>query len=199
MLPRIRSGVARGSAPPRGGLLRKGFDRAAFRALAGSVGTRKSRIYDTPAARRTRKLAFQGKRGEGLLILGIGRVALLGGQFACRCDDPKAMPRDRKVGPVGSIFAGDLDVIPTQAFGQGTKTCRSQERPVKPSGRLDFCGHGFGLIRRRLALIVIRHQRRTAAKSIKVRRSLTHSSGTRHGASSPSSVEARMTPLPASG
>src|SRR5437870_5081264 len=155
MLPRInpdQSGGARGSTPPRGGLLRKGFDRAAFCALADGVGTRKSRIYDTPAARRTRKLALKG-RGEGLLILGIGwardllqveRVALLGGQFACRCDDPKAMPRDRKVGPVGGMFAGDLDVIPTQAFGQGTKTCRSQERPIKPSGRLDFCGHGFG-------------------------------------------------------
>ena len=151
MLPPDQVGGARGSAPPTGGLLHKGFDRAAFCALAESVGTRKSPVYDTPEARRTRKLAFKGRTG-GLLILGIGwtkdllqveRIASLSGQLASRCDDPKAMPRDRKVAPVGRVFAGDLDVIPTQAFGQGTKTCRSQERPVKPSGRLDFCVMGL--------------------------------------------------------
>jgi len=45
-------------------LLRKEFDRAASCALAESVGTRKSPVYDTPAARRTRKLAFKGEDGR---------------------------------------------------------------------------------------------------------------------------------------
>jgi hypothetical protein len=74
----------------------------------------------TTRLRRVEQGSWPSRGGrEGLLILGIGwtrdllqveRIAFLGGQLACRCDDPKAMPTDRKVGPVGGIFAGDLDV-----------------------------------------------------------------------------------------
>src|ERR1700741_4861181 len=67
------------------------------------------------------------------------------------------MPRDRKVGAGRQRIRWGSRCNSNSGLRAGTKTCRSQERPVKPSGWLDFCGPWvwLRLIRRRLALIVI--------------------------------------------